>query len=78
MRYRGIHASSDHGPEIYGAIYVLGSLAKNRNLNVGGEELPSTTVRNGAGGGFKSRCASLRSQAISSEFRRSCLDWAMR
>jgi opacity protein-like surface antigen len=41
------------GPEIYGAIYLLGSLAKNRNLNVGGEELPSTTVRNGAGGGFK-------------------------
>jgi opacity protein-like surface antigen len=48
----GIHAS-DHGPEIYGAIFVLGSLAKNRNLNVGGEELPSTTVRNGAGGGFR-------------------------
>lgn len=49
----GIQPSSDHGPEIYGAIYVLGSLAKNRNLNVGGEELPSTTVRNGAGGGFR-------------------------
>jgi len=49
----GIQPSSDHGPEIYGAIYVLGSLAKNRNLNVGGEELPSTTVRNGAGGGYR-------------------------
>jgi opacity protein-like surface antigen len=49
----GIQPSSDHGPEIYGAIYVLGSLAENRNLNVGGEELPSTTVRNGAGGGFR-------------------------
>ena len=46
-------AASSHGPEIYGAIYLLGSLAKNRNLNVGGEELPSTTVKNGAGGGFK-------------------------
>jgi opacity protein-like surface antigen len=46
-------AASPRGPEIYGAIYLLGSLAKNRNLNVGGEELPSTTVKNGAGGGFK-------------------------
>lgn len=45
--------SSNHEPEIYGAIYLLGSLAKNRNLNVGGEELSPTTVRNGAGGGFK-------------------------
>jgi opacity protein-like surface antigen len=41
------------GPEIYGAIYLLGSLAKNRSVNVGGEELLSTTVHNGAGGGFK-------------------------
>ena len=40
------------GPEIYGAIYLLGSPAKNRNVNVGGEELP-TTVHNGAGFGFK-------------------------
>lgn len=40
-------------PEIYGAIFLLGSLSKNRNLNVGGEELSQTTVRNGAGGGFK-------------------------
>jgi opacity protein-like surface antigen len=46
-------ASSHEGPEIYGAIYLLGSLAKNRNLNVAGDELPSTTVRNGGGGGFK-------------------------
>jgi len=45
--------SSPRGPEIYGAIYLLGSLSKNRNLNVGGEELPSTIVKNGAGGGFK-------------------------
>ena len=44
--------ASPKGPQIYGAIYVLGSLAKNRNLNVGGDELP-TTVRNGGGGGFK-------------------------
>jgi len=49
----GIESSSDHPPEIYGAIYVLGSLAKNRNLGVGGEALPSTTVRDGAGGGFR-------------------------
>ena len=41
------------GPEIYGAIFVLGSLSENRPLNVGGEALPSTTVKNGAGGGFK-------------------------
>ena len=40
-------------PEIYGAVFLLGSLAKNRNLNVGGEELPSTTVKNGGGGGFR-------------------------
>src|SRR5262245_65617304 len=45
--------SSNHEPEIYGAIYLLGSLAQNRNLNVGGEELSPTTVRDGAGGGFK-------------------------
>ncbi|HKY72152.1 MAG TPA: outer membrane beta-barrel protein [Nitrospira sp.] len=44
---------SNREPEIYGAVFLLGSLAKNRNLNVGGEELPSTTVRNGAGGGFR-------------------------
>jgi opacity protein-like surface antigen len=41
------------GPEIYGGVYVFGSLSKNRNLNIGAEELPSTTVKNGAGGGFK-------------------------
>ena len=46
-------APSPPGPEIYGAVYLLGSLANNRNLNVGGEELPSTTIKNGAGGGFK-------------------------
>jgi opacity protein-like surface antigen len=45
-------AASAHGPEIYAAIYVLGSLAQNRNLNVGGDEL-QTTVHNGGGGGFK-------------------------
>ena len=45
--------ASPQGPEIYGAIYLLGSLAKNRNLNVGGEELPSTSVHDGAGGGFR-------------------------
>jgi opacity protein-like surface antigen len=45
-------APSD-GPEIYGAIFLLGSLAKNRNFNVSGAELPSTTVHDGAGGGFK-------------------------
>ncbi len=39
--------------EIYGALYLLGSLTENRNLNVGGEELTSTTVKNGAGGGVK-------------------------
>jgi opacity protein-like surface antigen len=49
----GIETTSREGPEIYGAVYILGSLAKNRNLNVGGEELPSTTVRHGGGGGFK-------------------------
>jgi opacity protein-like surface antigen len=41
------------GPEIYGGVYVFGSLAQNRNLNVGGEALPSTTIKNAAGGGFK-------------------------
>ncbi len=46
-------ADSNQEPEIYGAIYLLGSLVKNRNLNIGGEELPSTTVRNGAGGGYR-------------------------
>jgi opacity protein-like surface antigen len=40
------------GPEIYGAVYALGSLAKNRNLNVGGEALSSTTIKDGAGAGF--------------------------
>jgi opacity protein-like surface antigen len=44
--------ASPQGPEIYAAIYALGSLAKNRNVNVGGDEL-STTVHNGGGGGFK-------------------------
>jgi opacity protein-like surface antigen len=39
--------------EIYGAFFLLGSLAPNRNLNVGGEEIPSTTVKSGAGGGIK-------------------------
>lgn len=47
-----VAAASAEGPEIYAAIYALGSLAKNRNLNVGGDELP-TTVHNGGGGGFK-------------------------
>ena len=47
------HSAADQGPEIYAAIYLLGSLAKNRNLNLDGEELPSTTIRNGGGGGFK-------------------------
>ena len=46
-------SSPRNGPEIYGGIFFLGSLAKNRNLNVGGEEFSSTTVKNGAGGGFK-------------------------
>ena len=41
------------GPEIYGGVYVFGSLAQNRNLNIGGEALPSTTIKNSAGGGFK-------------------------
>ena len=39
--------------EVYGGVYLLGSLAKNRNLNVSGEELSQTTVKNGAGGGVK-------------------------
>lgn len=41
------------GPEIYGGVYVFGSLAQNRNLNVAGEALPSTTIKHAAGGGFK-------------------------
>lgn len=41
------------GPEIYGGVFVFGSLSQNRSLNVGGEALPSTTVKNGAGGGFR-------------------------
>jgi opacity protein-like surface antigen len=47
------HSPAGQGPEIYAAIYLFGSLAKNRNLNLDGEELPSTTIRNGGGGGFK-------------------------
>jgi opacity protein-like surface antigen len=43
----------DQGPQIYAAIYLLGSLAKNRNFTLDGEQLPSTTVRNGGGAGFK-------------------------
>lgn len=46
-------ASPKPEPEIYGGVYALGSLAQNRNLNVGGEALPSTTVKNAGGGGFK-------------------------
>jgi opacity protein-like surface antigen len=41
------------GPEIYGGIFVFGSLPQNRNLNVGGEALPSTRVKNAGGGGFR-------------------------
>lgn len=44
---------ADKGPELYGGVYLLGSLAKNRDLNVGGEGVPQTTVRDGAGGGIK-------------------------
>lgn len=39
--------------EVYGGVYLLGSLAKNRNLNVSGEALPQTTVGDHAGGGIK-------------------------
>lgn len=39
--------------EIYGGLYLLGSLAKNRNLTVGGEALPQTRVSDHAGGGIK-------------------------
>jgi opacity protein-like surface antigen len=46
-------AAPKTGPEIYGGVYLFGSLAQNRNFNVGGETLPSTTVKNAAGGGFK-------------------------
>lgn len=40
-------------PEIFGAVFVFGSLSQNRNLNVGGEALPSTRVKDSAGGGYK-------------------------
>ncbi len=39
--------------EIYGGLYLLGSLAKNRDLNVGGEALPQTKVGDHVGGGIK-------------------------
>jgi opacity protein-like surface antigen len=39
--------------EIYGGVYLLGSLAKNRDLNVGGEASPQTKVGDHAGGGIK-------------------------
>lgn len=39
--------------EIFGGLYVLGSFPKNRNLNIGGEELRSTVVHNGAGAGLR-------------------------
>lgn len=44
-------AASDH--EIYGALYLLGALAQNRPLMLGGESLGGTVVRNGAGAGFR-------------------------
>lgn len=46
-------APSNRGPEIYAALYVLGSIPKNGTLNLDNEELPFTTIRNGGGGGFK-------------------------
>lgn len=46
-------APAGRGPEIYAALFVLGSIPKNGNLNLGNEALPSTTVRDGGGGGFK-------------------------
>ncbi|HEY5627359.1 MAG TPA: outer membrane beta-barrel protein [Nitrospira sp.] len=47
------HGEEASKEEVYGAVFLLGSLPMDRNLNVGGEELGSTTVKNGAGGGFK-------------------------
>jgi opacity protein-like surface antigen len=48
-------ATSETPPreEVYGAIVLIGSLAQNRNLSVGGEALASTRVKNGGGVGFK-------------------------
>lgn len=42
-----------HRSEVYLGIYVLGTLPKDRNLVVGGDEIPRTNVGNGIGAGFK-------------------------
>lgn len=42
---------SDH--EIYGGVYLLGALAQNRPLILGGDSLGGTVVRDGAGAGFR-------------------------
>jgi opacity protein-like surface antigen len=49
----GLTKETSHREEIYGAVFLLGSLASNRTLNAGGEAFPSTVVKNGAGGGIK-------------------------
>lgn len=43
----------DAGNEIYAGLYLLGSLANNRPLVLGGESLGGTVVSNGAGAGFR-------------------------
>lgn len=52
-RVEAINASQADGHEIYGALYLLGALAQNRPLMLGGESLGGTVVRNGAGTGFR-------------------------
>jgi len=39
--------------DIYAGVYVLGSSPKNKNLVVGGDEIPQTTVGSGMGAGIK-------------------------
>lgn len=47
-------ASADvPGHEIYGGLYVLGALAQNRPLTLGGNSFGDTVVHNGAGAGFR-------------------------
>lgn len=40
-------------PDIYVGVFILGSTPKNKNLVVGGDEIPQTTVGSGMGAGIK-------------------------
>ncbi|MFO0707136.1 MAG: hypothetical protein U0412_09805 [Nitrospira sp.] len=48
-----VHAADPTSSEIYGGLYLFGSLARNRPLDLGGQSLSQTEVLNGAGAGFR-------------------------